>query len=106
MDLLIVDGQRILPVDIKCAAALDPRSLAGLRQRMQDLSLTRGFVVTTSSERRGIGKRIDMEREKFMALWTFPKANSARRQATRGFRTVKSGKRPKSRSAVQSSWMP
>jgi len=50
VDLLIVDGQRILPVEIKCAAALDPRALAGLRQCMQGLSLTRGFVVTTSSE--------------------------------------------------------
>jgi hypothetical protein len=27
---------------------------------MQDLSLERGFVVTTSSERRGIGKGIDI----------------------------------------------
>ncbi len=32
--------------------------------------------------------------------------NSTRRQATRGFLTVKSGNRPKSRSAVQSSWTP
>jgi predicted AAA+ superfamily ATPase len=60
VDLLIVDGRRILPVEIKLGAALDPRSLAGLRQCMQDLSLTRGFVVTTSSERRGIGKGIDV----------------------------------------------
>jgi len=55
-----VDGRRILPIEIKLGAALDPRSLAGLRQCMQDLSLERGFVVTTSSERRGIGKGIDI----------------------------------------------
>jgi predicted AAA+ superfamily ATPase len=60
VDLLVVDGRRILPIEIKCGAALDPRSLAGLRQCMQDLSLTRGFVVTTSSERRGISKGIDL----------------------------------------------
>jgi predicted AAA+ superfamily ATPase len=60
VDLLIVDGQRILPVEIKLGAALDPRSLAGLRQCMQDLSLKRGFVVTTSSERRGLAKGIDV----------------------------------------------
>jgi len=60
VDLLIVDGRRILPIEIKLGAALDPRSLAGLRQCMQDLSLERGFVVTTSSERRGIGKGIDI----------------------------------------------
>jgi hypothetical protein len=65
VDLLIVDGQRILPVEIKCGAALDPRALAGLRQRMQDLSLTRGFVVTTSSERRGIGKGMDVPISRF-----------------------------------------
>jgi predicted AAA+ superfamily ATPase len=60
VDLLVVDGRRILPIEIKCGAALDPRSLAGLRQCMQDLSLTRGFVVTTSPERRGISKGIDV----------------------------------------------
>jgi predicted AAA+ superfamily ATPase len=60
VDLLVVDGQRVLPIEIKLGAALDPRSLAGLRQCMQDLSLTRGFVVTTSSERRGISKGIDV----------------------------------------------
>jgi hypothetical protein len=65
VDVLVVDGQRILPVEIKCGAALDPRALAGLRQCMQGLSLTRGFVVTTSSERRGIGKGMDVRITRF-----------------------------------------
>jgi hypothetical protein len=60
VDLLVVDGRRIFPIEIKLGAALDPRSLAGLRQCMQDLSLPRGFVVTTASERRSIGKGIDI----------------------------------------------
>jgi hypothetical protein len=65
VDLLIVDGPRILPIEIKCGAALDPRALADLRQCMQDLSLTRGFVGSTSSERRSIGKGMDVRITRF-----------------------------------------
>lgn len=60
VDLLIVDGRRIYPVEIRLGAAIDPRSLAGLRQCMADLSLKRGFVVTTGEERRSIGKTIEI----------------------------------------------
>ena len=60
VDLLIVDGRRIHPIEIKLGAAVDPRSLAGLRQCMADLSLMRGFVITTGEERRSIGKAIEI----------------------------------------------
>ena len=39
---------------------MDPRALAGLRQCMADLELKRGYVVTTSSERRSVGKTIEL----------------------------------------------
>jgi hypothetical protein len=60
VDLLIVDGRRIYPVEIKLGAAVDARSLAGLRQCMSDLGLKRGFVVTTGEERRSIGSAIEV----------------------------------------------
>lgn len=60
VDLLIVDGRRSFPIEVKLGAAVDPRSLAGLRQCMVDLSLKRGFVVTTGDERRSVGKTIEI----------------------------------------------
>jgi predicted AAA+ superfamily ATPase len=60
VDLLIVDGRRIMPIEVKLGAAVDPRALAGLRQCMADLELKRGYVVTTSSERRSVGKTIEL----------------------------------------------
>jgi hypothetical protein len=60
VDLLIADGRRILPIEVKLGAAVDPRSLAGLRQCMEDLSLKRGFVVTTGDEHRSVGKAIEI----------------------------------------------
>lgn len=60
VDLLIVHGRRILPVEVKLGAAVEPRALAGLRQCMADLSLKRGFVVNTSTERRSIGRSIEL----------------------------------------------
>lgn len=60
VDLLVVDGRRIYPIEVKLGAAVDPRSLAGLRQCMADLSLKRGFVITTGDERRSVGKAIEI----------------------------------------------
>jgi len=52
VDLLVVEGRRILPIEIKLGASIDPRSLAGLRQCMKDLGLRRGWVVTSGREAR------------------------------------------------------
>ncbi|MGH9366637.1 MAG: ATP-binding protein [Thermoanaerobaculia bacterium] len=60
VDLLIVDGRRIVPIEIKLGAAVEPRALTGLRHCMEDLSLKRGFVVTTGRERRSIGRSIEI----------------------------------------------
>jgi len=60
VDLLIVDGRRIHPIEVKLGAAVDPRSLAGLRQCMADLGLKRGYVVTTANERGSVGKSIEI----------------------------------------------
>ena len=60
VDLLIVSGRRILPVEIKLGAAVDQYAVAGLRQCMKDLSLKRGWVICTATERRIIGKGIEI----------------------------------------------
>jgi hypothetical protein len=44
---------------VKLGAAVDPRSLASLRQCMADLFAERGFVVTTGTERRSLGRAIE-----------------------------------------------
>ena len=59
VDLLIVEGQRILPVEIKLGAAVDHYAIAGLRQCMKDLGLRRGWVVTTGRERRCLSSAIE-----------------------------------------------
>ena len=60
MDLVIADGQRLMPIEIKLGATVDARSLSGLRQCMADLSLRRGFVVYSGTERRTLDGRIDL----------------------------------------------
>lgn len=60
VDLLIVEGRRILPIEIKLGAAADHHSIAGLRQCMKDLGLRRGWVVTTAKERRRLTAEIEI----------------------------------------------
>lgn len=59
VDLLIVEGRRILPVEIKAGAAPDPRALTGLRECMADLGCSRGVVVCLARERRTLGRGIE-----------------------------------------------
>jgi predicted AAA+ superfamily ATPase len=59
-DLLIVEGRRILPIEIRLGAAVDHYAVAGLRQCMKDLGLRRGWVVTTATERRRISPKIEI----------------------------------------------
>jgi uncharacterized protein len=58
VDLLLRVGRKLLPIEIRLGASTDPRSLVGLRQCMQDLDLKRGYVVTTGTERRELGRGI------------------------------------------------
>ncbi|MBI5478826.1 MAG: ATP-binding protein [Deltaproteobacteria bacterium] len=60
VDLLIGDGRRLLPVEIKLGASVDRHGLAGLRQCMADLGLRRGLVVYTGTERRALGRGIEL----------------------------------------------
>lgn len=60
VDLLLVAGRRIVPVEIKLGAAVELRALAGLRQCMSDLGLDRGYVITTGAERLAVGRGIDV----------------------------------------------
>lgn len=60
VDLLLVDGPRIHPIEIKLGAAVTGRDVAGLRQCMADLGLRRGWVVYGGTERRRIGTTIEV----------------------------------------------
>ena len=60
VDLLVVSGRRILPIEVKLGAAVDHYSVAGLRGCMKDLKLKRGWVVSTTRERARIGKNIEI----------------------------------------------
>ena len=60
MDLLVVTGRKILPIEIKLGAAVGPQDVNGLRQCMQDLGLRRGLVVSTSTERRMLNPSIEI----------------------------------------------
>lgn len=60
VDLLLVSGRKIVPVEIKLGASVDPRALAGLRACMGDLGLKRGYVVYTGEERRHAGAGIEL----------------------------------------------
>ena len=60
VDLLLVHGKRMVPIEIKLGATVDPRSLAGLRQCMSDLGLRKGFVVYSGAERRSVTSAIEL----------------------------------------------
>ena len=60
VDLLIIEGRRILPIEIKLGAAVDRYAAAGLRQCMKDLGLRRGWLVSSGRERRLLSPDIEI----------------------------------------------
>ncbi len=60
VDLLIVEGRRILPIEIKLGAAVNHYAVAGLRQCMKDLGLRRGWVISTALQRRHLSPSIEI----------------------------------------------
>jgi predicted AAA+ superfamily ATPase len=60
VDLLIVTGRRVLPVEIKLGAAVGPRDVAGITQCMKDLNLKRGIIVSRTPERRRLSRTIEI----------------------------------------------
>jgi predicted AAA+ superfamily ATPase len=60
VDLLVVEGRKILPIEIKLGSSVDQRGLAGLRQCMSDLGLRRGWVVTSGREARRLAPGVEL----------------------------------------------
>lgn len=60
VDLLIQDGRRLIPIEIKLTAAVQARDVVGLKQCMKDLGLRRGVVIANTSEARTIGRDVDV----------------------------------------------
>jgi uncharacterized protein len=60
VDLLVVEGRRILPIEIKLGAAVSHYAVAGMRQCMKDLSLRRGWLVTSGHEKRDLSHGIEI----------------------------------------------
>jgi predicted AAA+ superfamily ATPase len=60
VDLLLVHGRRILPIEVKLGAAVGARDVAGLRSCMADLNLRRAVVVYTGEEHRKMGGGISL----------------------------------------------
>ncbi len=60
VDLLVVAGKKILPIEIKLGAAVGPRDVSGLRQCMKDLGLKHGLVVSNGTERRRMSAEIEI----------------------------------------------
>ena len=56
----MVEGRRILPIEIRLGASVDQYSMTGLRQSMKDLGLRRGFVVTTAREGRRLSPGVEV----------------------------------------------
>jgi hypothetical protein len=60
VDLILGDGTRLVPIEIKTGAAVSAGDVAGLRRCMSDLHLEHGYVVANVDERRTIGTDIDV----------------------------------------------
>jgi len=60
VDLLLVHGRRVLPVEVKLGSAIAARDVAGLRGCMADLGLRRGLVVYGGDELRSMGGGIHL----------------------------------------------
>jgi hypothetical protein len=60
VDLLVVAGRKILPIEVKLGASVGPQEVSGLRRCMEDLGLKRGFVVSTATERRRMSPTIEI----------------------------------------------
>jgi len=60
VDLMIVAGRRILPIEVRLGTAVGPREVTGLRQCMKDLGLKRGIVISRAGERRRLNPAIEI----------------------------------------------
>lgn len=84
VDLIIRDGTRIVPVEIKLSSVVDRHGVAGLRQCMEDLGLKRGYVIANVAEPHTIGEKISV----------VPWADVVARRADFGLGTRSRARRP------------
>ncbi len=60
VDLLIQDGRRIVPIEVKLSGTVEPRAIQRLRRCVQDLGLRRGWVVHGGKERRSVAADVEL----------------------------------------------
>lgn len=60
VDLVLHHRGRPIPVEVKLGAAVDHYAVAGLRQFMKDLDAPRGWVVSRTTERRRLGRDVEI----------------------------------------------
>ncbi len=60
VDLLLGQGQRLVPIEIKAASHLGQYDLAGLRNCMKDLALQKGYIVYRGDEFFALGRDIEV----------------------------------------------
>ncbi len=60
VDLLVVDGRRVLAIEIKLSTTVNQYDVAGLQSCMKDLGLRRGIVISMSQERRRLSSAIEI----------------------------------------------
>lgn len=60
VDLLLGDGRRLLPIEIKLGASVDQYAFAGIRNCMKDLDLDRGWIVCRTPERVDVGRGVEL----------------------------------------------
>ena len=58
VDLIIRDGLRMWPVEVKLGIEIRHYDTAGLRRCMEDLGMERGFIVTRAEETRSLGRGV------------------------------------------------
>ena len=60
VDLVLHHRGTWVPIEIKLGAAVDHYAVAGLRQFMKDLEVSKGWVVAKTTERRRLGENIEI----------------------------------------------
>ena len=60
VDLLIQDGRRVVPIEVKLGAALDHHTVRALRRCITDLGVAKGRVMTSSGGRSRLGRAIEI----------------------------------------------
>jgi predicted AAA+ superfamily ATPase len=60
VDLVVTDGPRIVPIEVKVSGNVDHHALRGLRACMADLGARKGWIVVAAGERTRIGRDLEI----------------------------------------------